>query len=97
MTSTVSLGARFAAAQTPAAPRAPAPSGFGVVRVSVADERGQPVANARVDFSAAGQILNSLAPLASRQVELHNVNHLVAVMLHALGLQHVARILPRKH
>ncbi|MGB7480759.1 MAG: STAS domain-containing protein [Burkholderiaceae bacterium] len=52
---------------------------------------------ARVDFSAAGQILNSLAPLASRQVELHNVNHLVAVMLHALGLQHVARILPRKH
>jgi len=52
---------------------------------------------ARIDFSAAGQIMNILAPLASRQVELRNVNHLVAVMLQALGLQHVARILPRRN
>jgi hypothetical protein len=69
MTSTVSLGARFAAAQTPAAPRAPAPSGFGVVRVSVADERGQPVANARVDFSAGpgGPTLTAFTDSAGRR------------------------------
>lgn len=52
---------------------------------------------ARVDFSAAGQLLNGLALLTGKTVELHNVNHLVAALLHVLGMQHIARILPRKN
>ncbi len=52
---------------------------------------------ARVDFSAAGQLLNGLASVAGKTVELHNVNHLVAALLHVLGMQHIARILPRKN
>lgn len=52
---------------------------------------------ARIDFSAAGQLLNGLAPLARKAVELHNVNHLVAALLYVLGMQHIARIIPRKN
>lgn len=52
---------------------------------------------ARVDFSAAGQLLNGLASVTGKTVELHNVNHLVAALLHVLGMQHIARILPRKN
>ena len=54
---------------------------------------------ARVDFSAASQLLGGLAPLTAnkREIELHNVNHLVAALFNVMGLREVARILPRKH
>lgn len=52
----------------------------------------------RVDFSAAGQLLSSLAPLKGngKTVELHNVNHLVTALFNIMGLKDIARILPRK-
>jgi anti-anti-sigma regulatory factor len=52
----------------------------------------------RVDFSAAGQLLSSLAPLKGngKAIELHNVNHLVAALFNIMGLKDIARILPRK-
>lgn len=54
---------------------------------------------ARVDFSAASQLLGGLAPLAQddRTVELHNVNHLVHALFNVMGLREVANIFPRKH
>ena len=54
---------------------------------------------ARVDFSAASQLLSGLAPLAgnNRSVELHNVNQLVAALFNVMGIREIARILPRKH
>ena len=54
---------------------------------------------ARVDFSAASQLLSGLAPLTSnsRAIELHNVNQLVAALFNVMGLRDIARILPRKH
>jgi ABC-type transporter Mla MlaB component len=53
----------------------------------------------RVDFSAAGQLLSSLAPLSGngKTIELHNVNHLVTALFNVMGLKDIARILPRKH
>lgn len=53
---------------------------------------------ARVDFSAASQLLSGLAPLTANQrvIELHNVNQLVAALFNVMGLREVARILPRK-
>jgi ABC-type transporter Mla MlaB component len=53
----------------------------------------------RVDFSAAGQLLSGLAPLATkgRTVELQNVNHLVAALFQVMGLRDIAQILPRKN
>ncbi len=53
---------------------------------------------ARVDFSAASQLLSGLAPLTAnhRAIELHNVNQLVAALFNVMGLREVARILPRK-
>jgi anti-anti-sigma regulatory factor len=53
----------------------------------------------RVDFSAAGQLLSALAPLATkgRAVQLLNVNHLVAALFHVMGLRDIASIVPRKN
>lgn len=53
---------------------------------------------ARVDFSAASQLLTGLAPLtgSARTIELHNVNHLVAALFNVMGLRDVAHIVPRK-
>ncbi|MBI1890338.1 MAG: STAS domain-containing protein [Burkholderiales bacterium] len=53
----------------------------------------------RVDFSAAGQLLSALAPLATkgRAVQLQNVNHLVAALFHVMGLRDIASIMPRKN
>lgn len=52
----------------------------------------------RVDFSAAGQLLSCLAPLAGsgKTIELNNVNHLVAALFNVIGLNDIARITPRK-
>lgn len=53
----------------------------------------------RVDFSAAGQLLSNLAPLAGkgRTIELQNVNHLVAALFQVMGLRDIVRIQPRKN
>ncbi|MFT5535036.1 MAG: ABC-type transporter Mla MlaB component [Burkholderiaceae bacterium] len=53
---------------------------------------------ARVDFSAAGQLLSCLAPLVGddRVIELHNVNQLVTALFNVMGLREIARIIPRK-
>lgn len=52
----------------------------------------------RVDFTAAGELTSSLAPLCteSRKIELHNVNHLVVVLFNVMGLKEFVRIHPRK-
>ena len=52
----------------------------------------------RVDFTAAGDITSSLAPMCGegRVIELHNVNHLVAVLFNVMGLKEFVRIKPRK-
>jgi anti-anti-sigma regulatory factor len=51
----------------------------------------------RVDFSAAGQLLSSLAPLSGKGVEFIRVNHLVTALFNVMGLKDIARIVPRKH
>lgn len=51
----------------------------------------------RVDFNAAGQLLNCLAPLAGRAIELQHVSHLVATLFEVIGLKDLVRIVPRKH
>lgn len=53
----------------------------------------------RVDFSAAGQLLSGLAPLAGKgkTVELKNVNHLVAALFQVMGLREVAQVHTHKH
>lgn len=53
----------------------------------------------RIDFSAAGQLLSTLAPLASKgkMVELHNVNYLVSSLFQVMGLRDIAHIHPRKN
>jgi ABC-type transporter Mla MlaB component len=53
----------------------------------------------RVDFSAAGQLLSSLAPLSGggKSIEFHDVNHLVTALFDVMGLKDVARIVTRKH
>jgi ABC-type transporter Mla MlaB component len=53
----------------------------------------------RVDFSAAGQLLSAMAPLATkgRTVQLQNVNHLVAALFQVMGLRDIAHIVPRKN
>ncbi|MGV3655418.1 MAG: STAS domain-containing protein [Noviherbaspirillum sp.] len=52
----------------------------------------------RIDFSAAGQLLGCLAPLAAsgRKIEFHGVNYLVAALFTVIGLRDIARVLPRK-
>lgn len=52
---------------------------------------------ARVDFSAAGQLLGDLAALAGKSIELHNVNHLVLALLQTLGLHRSVPIFPHKN
>lgn len=52
----------------------------------------------RVDFSAAGQLLSTLAPLSgSKTIEFQNVNHLVTALFNVMGLKDIARVVPRKH
>jgi ABC-type transporter Mla MlaB component len=53
----------------------------------------------RIDFSAAGQLLSTLAPLTGqgKVVELCNVSYLVAALFQVIGLREVAHITLRKH
>ncbi|MQR00291.1 STAS domain-containing protein [Glaciimonas soli] len=53
---------------------------------------------ARVDFSAAGQLLNGLLLLSSegKHIEFHHVNHLVIALFKVMGMQDIVRIYPRK-
>lgn len=53
----------------------------------------------RIDFSAAGQLMNGLAPLSGegRNIEFQDVNHLVAALLHVMGVNQIAKIFPHKY
>jgi ABC-type transporter Mla MlaB component len=53
----------------------------------------------RVDFNAAGQLINGLLPLIGqgKKIEFHEVNHLVAALFKVMGLQDVVSIYPRKN
>lgn len=53
----------------------------------------------RVEFGAAGQLLNGLAPLCAngRQFEFHHVNHLVAALFHVIGMNDMVRVATRKN
>lgn len=53
----------------------------------------------RIDFSAAGQLLSLLAPLAGKgkTVEFYNVNSLVEALFQVIGLRDVVRVTLRKH
>ena len=53
----------------------------------------------RVDFSAAGQLMMGLAPLArnGKTIEMHHVSRLVTALFSMIGLADIARILPRRH
>ncbi|WP_233556390.1 STAS domain-containing protein [Noviherbaspirillum sedimenti] len=53
----------------------------------------------RIDFSAAGQLLSMLAPLAGqgKVVELCNVNYLVAALFQVIGLREVVQLTLRKY
>lgn len=53
----------------------------------------------RIDFSAAGQLLSILAPMAGqgKTVEFCNVNYLVAALFQVIGLRDVVRVTLRKH
>ncbi|WP_025916097.1 STAS domain-containing protein [Herminiimonas sp. CN] len=52
----------------------------------------------RIDFTASGQLLTGLVPLAGndRIIEFHEVNYLVAALLNVMGLKEIARIIPHK-
>ncbi|MBI3231337.1 MAG: STAS domain-containing protein [Burkholderiales bacterium] len=53
----------------------------------------------RVEFSAAGQLMNGLAPLATggKVIEFQGVNHLVAALFQVIGLNSIAKIFPHKY
>ncbi|MBI3284135.1 MAG: hypothetical protein HYZ65_04670 [Burkholderiales bacterium] len=54
----------------------------------------------RVEFSASAQLLTGLAPIASQKevsIRFEEVNYLVMMLFHAMGLKNVASIAPRKH
>ncbi|MEO6921699.1 MAG: hypothetical protein ABI171_22040 [Collimonas sp.] len=53
----------------------------------------------RVDFSAAGELLNGLSMLASNgnAIEFHSVNHLVTALFKVVGIQEIVRVVPRKN
>lgn len=53
----------------------------------------------RVEFSAAGQLLNGLAPLATngKLIEFQGVNHLVAALFQVIGITSIAKIFPHKY
>jgi ABC-type transporter Mla MlaB component len=54
---------------------------------------------ARVDFSAAGELLNGLSLLTSsgNAIEFHNVNHLVTALFKVVGIQEIVRVVSRKN
>jgi ABC-type transporter Mla MlaB component len=53
----------------------------------------------RIDFTAAGRLLTGLAPFCGngKVLEFHYVNHLVGELFTVIGLQDIARIVPRKN
>ncbi|MFC5472366.1 STAS domain-containing protein [Paraherbaspirillum soli] len=53
----------------------------------------------RVDFSAAGELLNGLTQIAGNgnAIEFHDVNHLVTALFRVMGIQDVVRVIPRKN
>ncbi|MFZ6656294.1 hypothetical protein [Undibacterium sp. TJN19] len=54
----------------------------------------------RVEFGASAQLLNGLAPIASKNgmsIRFEGVNYLVMMLFHAMGLKNIASIIPRKH
>ena len=53
----------------------------------------------RVDFTAAGQLLNGLAPITGngKVIQFHEVNHLVTALFHVMGINNIAQIYPRKY
>ena len=53
----------------------------------------------RVEFSAAGQLMNGIAPLATngKVIEFQAVNHLVTALFQVIGINGVAKIFPRKY
>jgi anti-anti-sigma regulatory factor len=52
----------------------------------------------RVDFNAAGRLLSGLTPfcVSGKQIEFHQVNHLVAELFNMMGLHDIVAIHPRK-
>lgn len=52
----------------------------------------------RIEFNAAGRLLSGLAPICGggRTLELQQVNHLVLELFHVLGLDQIARVIPRR-
>lgn len=53
----------------------------------------------RVEFSAAGQLMNGLAPLATggKVIEFQGVNHLVVALFQVIGLNTIAKVFPYKY
>ncbi|MFC6518836.1 hypothetical protein ACFQAT_02665 [Undibacterium arcticum] len=53
----------------------------------------------RVDFTAAGQLLNGLAPIVGngKVIQFHDVNHLVTALFYVMGINNIAQIFPRKY
>ncbi|AIY43756.1 hypothetical protein LT85_4598 [Collimonas arenae] len=53
----------------------------------------------RVDFSAAGELLNGLSILvgSGNVIEFHSVNHLVTALFKVVGIQEIVRVVPRKN
>ena len=53
----------------------------------------------RMDFNAAGQLMNGLVPLINqgRKIEFHEVNHLVGALFKAMGMQDIVSIFLRKN
>jgi ABC-type transporter Mla MlaB component len=54
---------------------------------------------ARIEFVAVGQLLSQLAPLvaAGKTIEFRGVNHLVITLFNLMGLNGIARIVPRHY
>ncbi len=54
---------------------------------------------ARVDFGAAGDLLQRLRPLAEagKKIEFRHMNHLIAALFNLIGFQAVATIFPNKY
>jgi len=52
----------------------------------------------RMDFSAAGQLFNGLAPLsaAGKRIELHHPNHFIVALCGVMGVLDMLRIVQRK-
>jgi ABC-type transporter Mla MlaB component len=52
----------------------------------------------RIDFTSCGQLLSGLMPISATpnvSIEFHDVNHLVAALLNAMGFNSIALISPR--